>query len=139
MSQNVIILYVSKLNWLCLSFIIVHTIFRLIQLNVNISNFYVVFNWHWCVGFAYTLMWKVPKKSGALSITCSNSMNDNFPSPSTSASSMTFSHTWTISSADNWLRVNSFSTCSRSVGPMWWSSSKSTDAVKNYILWYENH
>lgn len=39
----------------------------------------------------HILMWKVDRKSGARSITCSNSKIDNLPSPSTSASSITLS------------------------------------------------
>lgn len=78
-------------------------------------------------------IWKVDKKSGALVITWSNSMKLSFPSPSTSASSTTFSTICAISSGCSSCRVSNRSAWSRSAGPICWSPSKSNTKQNNQL------
>lgn len=76
----------------------------------------------------YILMWNVERKSGARSITCSNSRIDSLPSPSTSASSITLSAIcWCSSGLSSFLvivvRQDMRSACP--MKPSWSKSAKS--------------
>lgn len=80
-------------------------------------------------------MWKVERKSGALVMTCSNSMKDSRPSPSTSDSSTTFSHTCATSSGESSLQVKSRNVCCKSDGPRCWSPSKSVRIIYFFVIY----
>lgn len=77
-------------------------------------------------------MWNVERKSGERKMTCSNSIRDNWPSPSTSASSMTLSAICCCSSGLSSFFVMVVNTAFKSLCPMKPSWSKS-------VMWHKRN